>query len=460
MTTSSSELKRSLSMSQLIFMGLVFIGPLAPIGIFGTLDAKSNGAVATVYLVATFALALTGSSYMRMSREVPRAGSVFAYANAGIGPRTGYIAGWMILLDYVLVPSIAFMIAGIAINSLFPAIPLWLIVTVAIVIGTGLNLAGISIASRVITFVVILEIIALAIYLVAGIYVLITVGPNRDWLSPFTGVNGTTIGAVLAAVSVAVLSFIGFDSLATFSEETKGGHHVVGRATLICLVIAGILFVSQTYVASLLSNLSPDQIRADPSLEGLAFYKAIDVSIGAWAHWMMALIKGIGMAFCAMVGQAAGARIILDMSRSGQLPTALSKVSSKRQVPSLAIIVVAICSIGVSLWTSTRADGLDLLSSLVNMGALVAFVLLHASVIGYYLVRQKASVRGHWFSHGVIPAVGALMFVFVIIAANPLAQIVAVIWLAVGLIYAIATRQFGKAEQNVPDLEEEPLIMQ
>lgn len=206
MTTSSSELKRSLSMSQLIFMGLVFIGPLAPIGIFGTLDAKSNGAVATVYLVATFALALTGSSYMRMSREVPRAGSVFAYANAGIGPRTGYIAGWMILLDYVLVPSIAFMIAGIAINSLFPAIPLWLIVTIAIIIGTGLNLAGISIASRVITFVVILEIIALAIYLVAGIYVLITVGPNRDWLSPFTGINGTTIGAVLAAVSVAVLS--------------------------------------------------------------------------------------------------------------------------------------------------------------------------------------------------------------------------------------------------------------
>lgn len=149
MTTSSSELKRSLSMSQLIFMGLVFIGPLAPIGIFGTLDAKSNGAVATVYLVATFALALTGSSYMRMSREVPRAGSVFAYANAGIGPRTGYIAGWMILLDYVLVPSIAFMIAGIAINSLFPAIPLWLIVTIAIIIGTGLNLAGISIAKFV-----------------------------------------------------------------------------------------------------------------------------------------------------------------------------------------------------------------------------------------------------------------------------------------------------------------------
>lgn len=439
-------------------MGLVFIGPLAPVGIFGTLDGKSHGAVATVYIVATIALAFTGSSYMRMSREVPRAGSVFAYANEGIGPRAGYIAGWMILLDYILVPSIAFMIAGIAINSLFPAIPLWLIVTVAIVIGTGLNLAGVQIASRVITLVVILEIIALVIYLIAGIYVLATVGPNRPWLSPFTGVDGLSMGAVFAAVSVAVLSFIGFDSLATFSEETKGGHKVVGRATLICLVVAGILFVSQTYVASLLSTITPDQILADPSLEGAAFYKAVDLGIGPWAHWMLALIKGIGMAFCAMVGQAAGARVMLDMSRSGQLPSVLSKMSKKRQVPTTAILVIAVGSIIVSLWTATRADGLDLLSSLVNMGALCAFVILHASVIGYYLVRQKAAEKGTWFAHGVIPAIGGIMFIIVIFNANHLAQIIAVIWLVIGLIYAIANRSFGKPEAEHEDRE--PLIMQ
>lgn len=69
-----------------------------------------------------------------------------------------------------------------------------------------------------------------------------------------------------------------------------------------------------------------------------------------------------------------------------------------------AIITIALASIGVSIWTSTRMDWLNLLFSLVNMGALCAFVLLHASVIGYYLIHQKACIRGTWFAHDLVPA--------------------------------------------------------
>lgn len=70
---STGTLRRSVSLGQLIFFGLVFMGPAAAVGIFGTLDAKSSGAVATVYIIATLVMAFTALSYMRMSREVPRA---------------------------------------------------------------------------------------------------------------------------------------------------------------------------------------------------------------------------------------------------------------------------------------------------------------------------------------------------------------------------------------------------
>lgn len=126
---STGTLRRSISLGQLIFFGLVFMGPAA-VGNFGTLDAKSSGAVATVYIIATLVMAFTALSYMRMSRQIPRAGAVFAYAGAGIGPRAGYVSGWMILLDYLLIPSVAYMFTGIALNSLFPAIPIWLFVAV------------------------------------------------------------------------------------------------------------------------------------------------------------------------------------------------------------------------------------------------------------------------------------------------------------------------------------------
>lgn len=63
-------------------------------GVFGVLDARTNGAVASVYLFATAAMAFTAWSYAEMSRAVPHAGSVFAYASQGLGSSTGFLAGW------------------------------------------------------------------------------------------------------------------------------------------------------------------------------------------------------------------------------------------------------------------------------------------------------------------------------------------------------------------------------
>ena len=111
-TSADSGLRRSIGLRHLVVYGMVFIGPAAAVGIFGPLDARSNGAVPVVYLVATVAMGLTAWSYAVMSRQVPRAGSVFAYATAGIGPRTGFVAGWMVMLDYLLIPSVAYLFTG------------------------------------------------------------------------------------------------------------------------------------------------------------------------------------------------------------------------------------------------------------------------------------------------------------------------------------------------------------
>lgn len=87
---------------------------MAPVGISGTLDAESHGAVALVYVVATVAMAFTAFSYAQMVRVVPRAGSVFAYARVGLGKEAGFIAGWMAMLDYLLIPAVAYLFSGIA----------------------------------------------------------------------------------------------------------------------------------------------------------------------------------------------------------------------------------------------------------------------------------------------------------------------------------------------------------
>jgi len=84
-STSPSSLRRTLSLRDLIVYGLLFIGPLAPVGVFGVLDARADGAVALVYLLATVAMGFTAWSYAEMSGVVPHAASVFAYAREGLG---------------------------------------------------------------------------------------------------------------------------------------------------------------------------------------------------------------------------------------------------------------------------------------------------------------------------------------------------------------------------------------
>ncbi|WP_235345206.1 APC family permease [Brevibacterium sp. UCMA 11754] len=438
----SGELRRSIGLTELVFIGLVFIGPAAAVGVFGTLDANSGGAVALVYIVATIVMSFTAVSYMRMSREIPRAGTVFAYASAGIGPRAGFTAGWMILLDYLFIPSVAYLFTGIALNSIFPSISVWLFTGIAVILTTGLNLAGVKIASRVITLVVVIEVLVLGLVLVLGVIYLAANGPSRDWLSPLTGVGAFSITAVLAAVSVAVLSYLGFDSLATFAEEAKGGPKIVGRATLVCLVLAGVFFVAQTWVGSLLSPVSPAELQANPELEGAAYYDAVDATLGTWVHWLLALAKAVGAAFSAMIGQAAGSRILMDMGRNGQVPKFLGQVSPRTGVPWKGILVAAAGNVIVAGWATTRADGLDQLTSIVNVGALSAFIFVQASVVGYFLVRRKGSEAPSWFSHGAIPIIGAVLLAIVLVSANPLALIIGAVWLAIGIVvYLVRNRR-------------------
>ncbi|WP_431813560.1 APC family permease [Kocuria sp. cx-455] len=434
-------LRREVTFLQLVAYGLVFIGPAAAVGVFGALDAKSGGVVPLVYLVATLAMALTASSYALMSRAVPRAGSVFAYAQVAIGPRTGHMAGWMVLLDYLLIPSVAYLFSGIALNSLFPAVPVWAFVIVAVVVTTGLNIAGVRVTARISMVVVIVETLVLLAVLAAGARVLALHGPVRGWLEPFTGgAAGLSWHLLLGAVAVAVLSYLGFDALATFAEETRGGSAVIGRATLVCLVVVGILFMAQTYVGALLSPLSTAELQADPSLQGSAYYAMVQSEISGVLYWLLALAKAVGAVFSALVGQAAASRIMLDMGRSGALPAFFSRVSARTGAPLTGVLVAALGNVLVAGWAATRGDGLDLVVSLVDVGALTGFVLVHASVIAYFAIRRRGG-RVSVARHVVVPVLGAFVLLAVLANSTRVALLVGVAWAVLGAVVLVARRR-------------------
>ncbi|MEV6312631.1 APC family permease [Streptomyces sp. NPDC051840] len=440
-STAGGGLRRTLGFRDLVVYGLLFIAPMAPVGVFGTLDAKSDGAVALVYLVATVVMAFTAFSYAQMVRVAPLAGSVFAYARKGLGEGPGFIAGWMAMLDYLLIPAVAYLFSGIAMNALVPEVSRWVWTAIAVVVTTALNLWGVRAAARVGFAVLAMEIVVLLVFVVSAVVVLVRDGAERGWLTPLTGDTGFSTTAVLGAVSVAVLSYLGFDAIASFAEEVTGGSAKVARAVLFCLVLAGALFVAQSYLAALLEPVSSAELAADPVKQGSAFYDAVDASVGTWLHDLVAVSKAIGAAFAALAGQAAAGRLVFAMARDARLPSFLSRVDARSGVPRVAISCAAVVTLVAAVWAARRDDGLDHLVSVVNVGALTAFVLLHASVVGWFAVRRMEGPPS-WWRHVLVPVAGAAILVAVILEATTSAQLVGVCWLGIGLV--VLALQWGR----------------
>ena len=425
------ELHRSLSFTDLLVYGLVFMVPIAPFGIFGGVFQGSGGMVALAYAIGMVAMMFTALSYAQMSRAFPMAGSVYTYAGRGIAAPVGFLSGWMILLDYVLVPALLYLIAAIAMNSLVSSVPVWLWLIGFVVLNTVVNYMGIEMTAKVNKIMLAAELVVLAIFIVIGI-VALSQGKGRGFdFSPLYNADTFSWSLVFGAVSIAVLSFLGFDGISMLAEENKESARAIGRSMVAALLVAGVLFIVQTWVAALLVP-DPDQLISKGDPGGTAFYDAAEVAGGVWLSKLTALATAIAWGFAnSLVAQAATSRLLYAMARDRQLPSFLAKVHPTKGVPVNATLLVAAVSLVLGLYMTTRDDGITLLSTLVNFGALTAFLVLHVSVVWHYVVRQHSRA---WWPHLIAPVIGFAILAFVVVNAEVAAQKLAFVWLGIGLV--------------------------
>ncbi|MEV8637979.1 APC family permease [Streptosporangium sp. NPDC051023] len=440
------ELRRGIGLADLVFYGLIFMVPIAPFAIFGSVYFASGGMPVLAYLVGMVALLFTAASYAQMVKAFPLSGSVYNYAGRGIAPPVGFMTGWAILLDYVLAPCLLYLVASIAMNSTVPQVPVWAWLIIFVAVNTVINLRGIRMTVTLTKVMIAAELAVLALFLVIGVWALLQ-GRGREFsFSPLFNPDTFSWSVVFGAVSVAVLSFLGFDGVSMLVEESTGGSAQVGRAMRLALILAGALFIAQVWVAALLVP-DPGGLLAHPS--DTAFYDAAAVAGGDTLSRIASTATAISWGLAnTLVAQVAVSRLLYAMARDRQLPSFLAKVSVKHSVPTNAILLVAALSIGLGGWMSTQKDGVSLLGSLINMGALVAFVVLHVSVIVHYTIRGRSADR---LSHLIMPLIGMAILIFVVINANVMAQTVGLIWLGLGALVLAGLYAAGRWPA-LPDL--------
>lgn len=376
-----------------------------------------------------------------MSRAFPIAGSVYAYAGRGLSPTAGFLAGWAILLDYLLIPTLCYVIGAVAMRSIIPQIPQSLWVIAFVVFNTSVNLLGIETTARASKIFLVGEIIVLAVFSVLGAIAITRGVKGAHWsLAPFYSPQNFHIGMIFSALSVAVLSFLGFDAISTLAEEAKGGVKVVGQATMITLSIAAALFILQTYIAAL---LVPGQTEfVGDAATNDAFYMISGLIGGASLKMTAAVAVALSAAVAnALVAQAATARLLFAMARDGQLPRFLAHVHPVRRVPQRAVMFVSAVSLVLGLFFVGQVG---LLSSLVNFGALFSFLMLHVSVVVYFLIKKRT---GSFALHLLSPLIGFAVIAYVLISTDLNARIGGSVWLAIGIVIAVWLWMTGKSTE-------------
>jgi amino acid transporter len=425
------ELKRSLRLRDLLVYGLIFMVPIAPFAIFGVVFNAAKGMVPLTYVIGLVAMLFTALSYREMSRAFPVAGSVYTYAGRGIAPWVGFLAGWAILLDYLLVPTLLYVTGAAALGTVVPAVPQWLWVVLFVVLNTVVNLAGIETTAQVNRWFLIGELAVLAIFVVAAV---ITVSARGAWsVTPFFNAAEFSPGLVFAALSVAVLSFLGFDAISTQSEEVQGGPRVVGRATVLSLCLVAVLFIVQTWLAAMLVPGTTEFVGQDATNQ--AFYHVAGLAAGQWLTVLVAITSALAAAVAnSLVAQNATARLLFSMARDRTLPSFLAHVNQKRRVPERAVLLVAVVSLILGIFFVGQ---IEFLSTLVNFGALFAFLMLHVSVAIYHLIKRRQRTFG---MHLAVPLIGFVIIGYVLYNADPDAKIGGLIWLAVGVVVIVVRK--------------------
>ena len=216
------ELRRTMSLSDVVVYGLIYMVPMAPVAVFGTIDSFAHGMAALVYVVAAVAMVFSAISYREMALRYPIAGSVYSYVRRGLNPFVGFLSGWAILLDYLLLPALLSVFAAIAMTTVVPGLPAWVWIVLFVVAAAGINLAGIGVTPRMNMLFLWIQLIVLAIFVV-GAVIKVVQGEATFTLGPLYPPAGFSWGIVFGAIPLAALSFIGFDAISTLNEEAEGG---------------------------------------------------------------------------------------------------------------------------------------------------------------------------------------------------------------------------------------------
>jgi len=460
--TNERSLKRTLGPVNLIMLG---IGAIIGAGIFvltGIAAALHAGPGVTIsFIVAATACGLAGLCYAEMASTVPVAGSAYTYSYATMGELAAWIIGWDLVLEYAMgaatvgVGWSGYLVSfldyfGVHLPQALTSAPLrwctqadvtnavaacnevgWnrtgslfnLPAMFIVLLASTILVIGIRESAKANNVMVILKLAVVVLFVIFGLQY-VDVGNWKPFIPPNTGTFGEFgWSGVFRGAGLIFFAYIGFDVVSTAAQESRNPQRDMPIGILGSLVICTLLYV---LVALTLTGLVKyDQLNVAHPVA----YAVEQIRQLSWLRPFITFGAILGLASVVLVMLLGQSRVFYAMSRDGLLGPWAGKVHPRFRTPYLATIYTGII---VAIVTGTFP--IQILGELVNIGTLLAFVLVCA---GVWILRTKRPDLDRPFRTPLVPLVPILgmLSCFGLMATLPAdTWLRLLVWLLIGFV--------------------------
>ena len=373
-----------------------------------------------IMIVSFIPMILIASSYYYLNRADPDCGTTFSWVTRAIGPRTGWVTGWvMVAADIIVMASLAqitgtyfFLLFGL--NSLANSLFWVTFVGVAfLIIMSVVTAIGIEISARIQWFLLGFEYLMLVIFSVVALVKVYashpagSIHPSLSWFVP-----NMNIGALSGGILLALFIYWGWDTAVSVNEETERKSIVPGVAAILSTLGLVFIYVLTTTASqafhgpAYLANNSGDILSPLGTLV-----------LGSTLDKLLIAVVLTSATASTLTTILPGARTTLSMASHGAIPRIWSRVNPRFQTPVWGTAIYGVLSI---VWYV----GLTLLSqnvladSIAALGLAIAFYYgINGFAVPLFYRHQVLKSAKKFIFLGVFPLIGGLLLAWVFIAS-------------------------------------------
>jgi APA family basic amino acid/polyamine antiporter len=435
----------------------------------GIVALVAMGATPVALGIAGILFIFTALTYAEGTSAVPEAGGSASFARHAFGNTAGFIAGWALMLSYIVTISI----------SAYTIPPylgfFWEPFKTSPVIGTFtsigivfflmlMNVVGIKETSFINIGAAIVDILTQISLVVIGF---ITIFNYRMVIDRIVNFWPSTSNLILG-VALATIAYTGIETMSQMAEETKKPEKSVPRALVLMIVIVLVLFAGISLVS--LSAMPIDELAnkwARDPVAGIAFYIPIEL-IRVVLKPLIAVLAATILLIATNAGLIGISRLAFSQGTHGLVPPILGRVHKRFKTPYVAIILFSAIAIVLLLPGFTATDVFQSMGALYAVGSLLSFMFAHASIIALRITKPdlprpfrlgwNIKIGGRYIPVSALIGFLAITTIWVILLIDQVySRWVGLAWMAIGLViyWIFLWRQRRKQKEWVIEPEKE-----